>query len=540
MQRFAPDVILFGGDFVSFTRHIKLLPEILLDGLTARDGLFAILGNHDYWAGADAITGILRAHGVRFITNDAVMLARGSARLPLAGIDEIYRGTPDVARAFAGLDPAKPCIAISHHPDIVDIIRGQRIDLLLCGHTHGGQIRFPFFGPVVVPSRHEGEYAAGFHRIGGGVALRQPRHRSDSAVAHPLPSRGRNVRAEARQPKRMITRLSEVWPNVERVARAEGVVRLGASDLTMTITARCSTSGSIAAITPRCITSRRRATFAAIRHARFPWAKSAIVILVPYASTRPDAPAGALSNHIARYALGDDYHDVLDRILRKIEAEVAPHGKTWRYVDTGPLSDRALATQAGLGWIAKNAMLINEQIGSYTFIGTLLTSLENDIAPDAVADRCGTCTRCLDACPTNAILPNRTVASEHCISYATIEHRGALPDIPLGIERLRLRHLPGSLPLEQRARRDAPRLRAARRIPRHADHRSPPLRPSRFLGAVSQERGQTREAGRHATERRRVDRGGKPRDAEAMTKDVTVAGIAGALRGSPRRRCGKA
>ena len=165
--------------------------------------------------------------------------------------------------------------------------------------------------------------------------------------------------------------------------------------------------------------------------ARFPWAKSAIAILVPYSSTRPDAPAGALSNHIARYALGDDYHDVLDRILRKIEAEVAPHGKTWRYVDTGPLSDRALATQAGLGWIAKNAMLINEQIGSYTFIGTLLTALENDIAPDAVADRCGTCTRCLDACPTNAILPNRTVASEHCISYATIEHRGDLPEIAL-------------------------------------------------------------------------------------------------------------
>jgi predicted MPP superfamily phosphohydrolase len=166
VQRFAPDVILFGGDFVSFTRHIELLPEILLDGLAAPDGLFAILGNHDYWAGAGEITGILRAHGVRFITNDAVMLARGSARMPLVGIDEIYRGMPDVARAFAGLDPAKPCIAISHHPDIVDIIRGQRIDLLLCGHTHGGQIRFPFFGSVVVPSRHEAEYAAGFHRIG--------------------------------------------------------------------------------------------------------------------------------------------------------------------------------------------------------------------------------------------------------------------------------------------------------------------------------------------------------------------------------------
>ncbi|MBV8546559.1 MAG: tRNA epoxyqueuosine(34) reductase QueG [Acidobacteria bacterium] len=228
----------------------------------------------------------------------------------------------------------------------------------------------------------------------------------------------------------MITRLSEVWPNVERVARGEGVARVGASKLDDDHNALFDAwldRGHHA-------TMQYLAKTAAIRgnpSARFPWAKSAIVILVPYSPARPEAPEGALSNHIARYALGDDYHDVLDGILRKIEAEVAPHGKTWRYVDTGPLSDRALATQAGLGWIAKNAMLINEQIGSYTFIGTLLTSLENDIEPDAVADRCGTCTRCLDACPTNAILPNRTVASEHCISYATIEHRGDLPNIPL-------------------------------------------------------------------------------------------------------------
>jgi len=232
----------------------------------------------------------------------------------------------------------------------------------------------------------------------------------------------------------MIERLSEVWPAVERIARAEGVLRIGASDIT----------NEHSALFDDWIEHGHHATMrylsrsAAIRRdpaARFPWAKSAIVILVPYSSlrpeVRPEAPTGALSNHIARYALGDDYHDVLDQILRRIEAEVAAHGRTWRYVDTGPLSDRTLATKAGLGWIAKNAMLINEEIGSYTFIGTLLTALENDIAPDAVADRCGTCTRCLDACPTMAILPNRTVASELCISYATIEHRGELPNIPL-------------------------------------------------------------------------------------------------------------
>jgi epoxyqueuosine reductase len=105
---------------------------------------------------------------------------------------------------------------------------------------------------------------------------------------------------------------------------------------------------------------------------------------------------------------------------------VLPGVKSWRYVDTGPLSDRSLAAQAGLGWIGRNGMLIHEDDGSYVFIGTLVTALENDIEAATVADRCGTCTRCLDACPTSAILPDRTIASEDCISYATIEHRGPL------------------------------------------------------------------------------------------------------------------
>jgi epoxyqueuosine reductase len=221
-------------------------------------------------------------------------------------------------------------------------------------------------------------------------------------------------------------KLSQVWPTLERIARQEGVARIGASDLADAHAALFSDwldAGHHA--TMRYLAKNRQ-----IRHhpaARFPWAKSAVVILVPYESARPEAPSDALTNHIARYAFGDDYHEVLDGILRQFEDALKPHARTWRYVDTGPLSDRALAAQAGLGWIAKNSMLINEQIGSWTFIGTLLTSLENDIAPAEVADRCGTCTRCIDACPTEAILPNRTVASEQCVSYATIEHRGPLP-----------------------------------------------------------------------------------------------------------------
>lgn len=162
---FEPDLILFGGDFVTFKRHIPLLADRLA-GLRARDGLFAILGNHDYWAGAAGVMDTLRPLGVRFITNQHVILARGGARLPLAGVDEVYRGTPDSEAAFAGIGIDQSCLVISHHPDIIDVLPRRRIDLLLCGHTHGGQIRFPFFGAVVVPSKHEAAYAAGFHRIG--------------------------------------------------------------------------------------------------------------------------------------------------------------------------------------------------------------------------------------------------------------------------------------------------------------------------------------------------------------------------------------
>ncbi|MEO8378543.1 MAG: tRNA epoxyqueuosine(34) reductase QueG [Acidobacteriota bacterium] len=233
----------------------------------------------------------------------------------------------------------------------------------------------------------------------------------------------------------MPTALSEVWPALERVARDAGVAHLGASDL----------DDEHAALFAQWIGRGHHASMAylaknaAVRadpRERYPWARSVLSILVPYASERPHAPEGALSHHLARYAQGDDYHDVLDRILRRFE-EALPGVKTWRYVDTGPLSDRAYAAQAGLGWIGRNGMLIHEEQGSYFFIGTLLTALQNDLDAVRVADRCGTCTRCVDTCPTAAILPDRTIASSLCISYATIEHRGPLDE-------QMIRHLAGN------------------------------------------------------------------------------------------------
>jgi predicted MPP superfamily phosphohydrolase len=165
VNAFNPDSVFLGGDFVTWKRHIPLAAEVLLPDLHPPDGLYAVLGNHDIWAGAEEVTQAFAAHGVEFIQNRSVRLRRDGAEIALLGIDEIYRGKPDVTAAFAGVDESKPCLGISHHPDVIDLLDGRRLDLLVCGHTHGGQIRFPFFGPVVVPSAHEWELASGFHRI---------------------------------------------------------------------------------------------------------------------------------------------------------------------------------------------------------------------------------------------------------------------------------------------------------------------------------------------------------------------------------------
>jgi len=159
-----------------------------------------------------------------------------------------------------------------------------------------------------------------------------------------------------------------------------------------------------------------------------PGAKAAVVTLTNYFHEAP--PHGGGARHpgkVAQYAWSSDYHDVLDERLEQLATairELVPGSTTRCYVDAGPVPERELAQLAGLGWIGKNMMLIHPEIGSFTFIGVVLTdaALEPDAPFDA--DRCGTCRRCLDACPTQAFLGPRDLDARACISYLTIEHRG--------------------------------------------------------------------------------------------------------------------
>ena len=134
---------------------------------------------------------------------------------------------------------------------------------------------------------------------------------------------------------------------------------------------------------------------------------------------------------VARYAWGEDYHAVIPQRLEELaafaEAEAGRPVRYKVYADTGPLLERDLAQRAGLGWIGKNTNLINPQIGSWVLLGELLLDLE--LEPDAPfePDRCGTCTRCIEACPTEAILPGRVLDARRCISYHTVELKGDIP-----------------------------------------------------------------------------------------------------------------
>jgi len=153
----------------------------------------------------------------------------------------------------------------------------------------------------------------------------------------------------------------------------------------------------------------------------------------PDESSRLDQP---IHGRIARYALGDDYHELIKKRLHALAdfiREISPQAVTRCSVDTAPILERELAARAGIGWIGKNTCLIEPRIGSWVFLGEVITTLPLP-ADEPMADHCGTCTRCIDACPTQAITAPYQLDARRCISYLTIEHRGEIsPELQAGI-----------------------------------------------------------------------------------------------------------
>jgi epoxyqueuosine reductase len=177
-----------------------------------------------------------------------------------------------------------------------------------------------------------------------------------------------------------------------------------------------------------------------------PWAQSVVVCAINYNTDHPYSTQVNDPNRgwISRYAWSrEDYHEAVLRRLKQVEAalrksmpdDLQATVVTRSYVDTGPIVERVYAKYAGVGWIGKNTCVINQKKGSWLFLGVILTSLE--LTPDLPApDRCGTCTRCLDACPTNAFIGPYKLDGTKCISYLTIEKRGSIPaDLRRGMGR---------------------------------------------------------------------------------------------------------
>jgi epoxyqueuosine reductase len=169
----------------------------------------------------------------------------------------------------------------------------------------------------------------------------------------------------------------------------------------------------------------------------FPGARSVLCVALQYHplyqedGERQSDPPGDLWRRVARYARGQDYHDVMGSRLRALEERIrgAFNCETRRYVDTGPVLERELAARAGMGAVGKNTMLLHPEGGSWFLLGELFLGLDLDPGPvRPVEDLCGSCTLCLEACPTEALAEPYRLDSNRCISYWTIEHRGPLPE----------------------------------------------------------------------------------------------------------------
>jgi epoxyqueuosine reductase len=162
--------------------------------------------------------------------------------------------------------------------------------------------------------------------------------------------------------------------------------------------------------------------------AYLPGARSVICVAMNYYTPLAEPPANGSNGRVARYALGEDYHETIKDKLHELADWIrhrAPGVQTRCGVDTAPIMEKELAARAGVGWVGKNTCLINPEIGSWLLLGEVITTIDLPVDQPGV-DHCGTCRRCLDACPTGAITAPYQLDARRCISYLTIEHRGEI------------------------------------------------------------------------------------------------------------------
>lgn len=163
----APDLVVLGGDFVSHARSdLRGLDEIIAQ-FRAKDGSLAVLGNHDHWVDPDGVAASVARGGARLLTNQHVLVRRGSGALAIAGVDDFTHGAVRPDDALAGVPLDVPRILVSHNPDLIEYLpAGLRVDVMLSGHTHNGQAHLPLIGPITAPSQFGRTYLHGLKRVG--------------------------------------------------------------------------------------------------------------------------------------------------------------------------------------------------------------------------------------------------------------------------------------------------------------------------------------------------------------------------------------
>jgi uncharacterized protein len=162
-----PDLVVLGGDFVSHAKSDLRDLQPVLARYAALDGTMAVLGNHDHWVGADAVAAVIRGAGAEIMHNRHRLIRRGAAALAIGGVDDFTHGAVRPREALRDVAPDVPRVLISHNPDLIEYLPADlRVDLMLSGHTHNGQVHWPIIGPLTVPSQFGRRYMHGLRRVG--------------------------------------------------------------------------------------------------------------------------------------------------------------------------------------------------------------------------------------------------------------------------------------------------------------------------------------------------------------------------------------